>query len=482
MRTGAQVAYGQGSDGDGVVARQEERERKDRLKAEFGGRLRVLLDLTGLSSREFAQRYPAYKDSTVRKYTLGSNLPPWDFLHDLLTEVTRRTDDPAGPHRRTELFTAYRQVLIDTGADVRGSDQNSLLLRLLDGEEALARLGAELAEVRARENQLLTDLTDLEEQIRQAGATAAGTGAEERKRQLEEEGRVLAGRRGGLVQRRSGLIAELDTCRTQLAALEDTNTESGLVPVSTRGGAGQDRTSTLPPVPPQPPGLSPGSDGQPERKRSGRRRAAAWVACAAAVVLLAGGGAAVGIWATGGQDTTGKASTPTPAPTTPDPTTAEPATPTPGITPPSTAEPGGTGTPTPPEPPSAEGALSLVTDLPAFEDDGYVSGPQTVNLREYPIALRHAKDGSCATGATWQLDRTYTTLTTHFGLSDDSATGTSTEFTIAADDKTLFQRTMKVGQTAEKATINITGAFRITLTINACDASIGTWLNPTISR
>ncbi|MFJ2102904.1 NPCBM/NEW2 domain-containing protein [Streptomyces anulatus] len=475
VRTGAQVAYGQGSDGDGVVARQEERERKDRLKAEFGGRLRVLLDLTGLSSREFAQRYPAYKDSTVRKYTLGSNLPPWDFLHDLLTEVTRRTDDPAGPHRRTELFTAYRQVLVDTGADVRGSDQNSLLLRLLDGEEALARLGAELAEVRARENQLLTNLTDLEEQIRQAGASAAGAGAEDRKRQLEEEGRVLAGRRGGLVQRRSGLIAELDTCRSQLAALEDT--ESGLVPVSGTGGAGQDRTSTLPP---QPPGL--GASGQPGTKRSGRRRAAVWIAGGAAVVLLAGGGAAVGIWATGGQDTTGKASTPTPAPTAPDPTSAEPATPTPSTAPPSTADPSATGTPTPPEPPSAEGALSLVTDLPAFEDDGYVSGPQTVNLREFPIALRHAKDGSCATGATWQLDRTYTTLTTHFGLSDDSATGTSTEFTIAADDKTLFQRTMKVGQTAEKATINITGAFRITLTINACNASIGTWLNPTISR
>ncbi|WP_405192816.1 NPCBM/NEW2 domain-containing protein [Streptomyces anulatus] len=413
---------------------------------------------------------------------MGSNLPPWDFLHDLLTEVTRRTDDPAGPHRRTELFTAYRQVLIDTGADVRGSDQNSLLLRLLDGEEALARLGAELAEVHARENQLRTDLTDLEEQIRQAGASAASAsaGAEDRKRQLEEEGRVLAGRRGDLVQRRSGLITELDACRTQLATLEDAGTESGLVPVSTSGGAGQDRTSTLPPVPPQPPGL--GAGGQPGTKRSGRRRAAVWIAGGAAVVLLAGGGAAVGIWATGGQDTTGKASTPTPAPTAPDPTTAEPTASIPGTTPPSTAEPGATGTLTPPEPPSAEGALSLVTDLPAFEDDGYVSGPQTVNLREYPLALRHAKDGSCATGATWQLDRTYTTLTTHFGLSDDSATGTSTEFTIAADDKTLFQRTMNVGQTAEKATINITGAFRVTLTINACNESIGTWLNPTISR
>ncbi|WP_405694998.1 hypothetical protein [Streptomyces sp. NBC_01185] len=70
-------------------------------------------------------------------------LPP-----HLLTEVARRTDDPAAPQRRTELFTAYCTVPINVGADVHGSDHNSLLLRLLDGEEAPARLREELAEVR----------------------------------------------------------------------------------------------------------------------------------------------------------------------------------------------------------------------------------------------------------------------------------------------------------------------------------------------
>ncbi|MFE1545729.1 NPCBM/NEW2 domain-containing protein [Streptomyces microflavus] len=473
----------QGSGGDGVVARQEARERKDRLKAEFGGRLRVLLDLTGLSSREFAQRYPAYKDSTVRKYTLGSNLPPWDFLHDLLTEVTRRTDDPAGPHRRTELFTAYRQVLIDTGADVRGSDQNSLLLRLLDGEEALARLGDELSQVRARENQLRTDLADLEEQIRRAGTPTSGAGAADRKRELEEESQLLAVRRSALVERRSRLITELDTCRTHLAALEDTATESGLVPVPTRDGAGQDRTGTLPPVPPQPPTL--GAGGQPGSKKRGRRRAAALIGGAVAVVLLAGGGAAVGIWAAGPHDTTGKNTAPAPAPTTPvpDPTTTEPATPTPSTAPPTTAEPSTTNTPDPPAAPPAAGSQSLVTDLPAFEDDGYLSGPQTVNLRDYPDALRVPAPPSCETVATWQLDRTYTTLVTHVGVTDDSPTSSDANFFITVDGKAAFQRTMKVGQSAEKATIDITNAFRITLTINNCGGSgHGAWLNPTISK
>ncbi|MFI8164506.1 NPCBM/NEW2 domain-containing protein [Streptomyces microflavus] len=470
----------QGSGGDGVVARQEARERKDRLKAEFGGRLRVLLDLTGLSSREFAQRYPAYKDSTVRKYTLGSNLPPWDFLHDLLTEVTRRTDDPAGPHRRTELFTAYRQVLIDTGADVRGSDQNSLLLRLLDGEEALARLGDELSQVRTRENQLRTDLADLEEQIRRAGTPTAGAG--DRKRELEEESRLLAVRRSALVQRRSSLITELDTCRTQLAALEDTTSGSGLVPVSTGGGAGQDRTGTLPPVPPQPPRL--GAGGQPEPKKPGRRRAAALIGGAVAVVLLAGGGAAVGIWAAGPHDTTGKNTTPAPAPTTPvpDPTTTEPATPTPSAPSPSATGPSTTSAPAPPPKAPAAGSQSLVTDLPAFEDDGYLSGPQTVNLREYSDALRVPDSLSCETVATWQLDRTYTTLVTHVGITDDSPTYSAADFTITIDGKAAFQRTMKVGQTAEKATIDITGAFRITLTTDTCDDGNAAWLNPVISK
>lgn len=485
VNQGARVVQDQGSGGDGVVARQEARERKDRLKAEFGGRLRVLLDLTGLSSREFAQRYPAYKDSTVRKYTLGSNLPPWDFLHDLLTEVTRRTDDPAGPHRRTELFTAYRQVLIDTGADVRGSDQNSLLLRLLDGEEALARLGDELSQVRARENQLRTDLADLEEQIRRAGTPTSGAGAENRKRELEEESRLLAVRRSALVERRSSLITELDTCRTQLAALEDTGTGGGLVPVTTRGGAGQDQTGTLPPVPPQPPGLSPGAGGQPGTKEPGRWRAAALIGGAVAVVLLAGGGAAVGIWATGPHDTTGKNTTPAPAPTTPvpDPTTTEPATPTPSAPSPSATGPSTTSTPAPPPASPAAGSRSLVTDLAAFEDNGYLAGAQSVNLREYPDALRF-DSANCDTVATWQLDRTsYTTLETHLGVTDDSPTNSSADFTITVDGKTGFQRTMKVGQTAEKATVDITGAFRVTLTIGYCGGEgHGAWLNPTLNK
>ncbi|MGW0792614.1 NPCBM/NEW2 domain-containing protein [Streptomyces sp. NPDC002911] len=459
--------------GDDLPARREAREEKDRIKAEFGARLRVLLDLTGLSSREFANRFPAYKDSTVRKYTLGTNLPPWDFLHDLLTEVARRTDDPAAPQRRTELFTAYRTVLVDTGATIRGSDQNSLLLRLLDGEEALHRLGAELAEVRARENQLRTDL---EEEIHRAAASPS-TGSQDRKHQLEGESRALGERRDELVRRRGALVTELDDCRARLAVLEGTGGSGDLVPAS-GGGAGVDQPRT-PPKPPKPP-VTPG-------RKSGGRRTVMLTGIALAVVLLAGGGAALGIWATGTHDRTAPAATPSPPPTTSEPT---PATTTPAATTPapSSAEPGteaepSTEAPTPSDPAalyesSPPSGTSLVNDLPAFEDDGYQAGAQKVNLREYPVALRN---GPCGSIATWQLDRTYKSLVAGIGVSDDSGTGASAEFTITVDDHTRFQRTIKVGESAQTATVDLSGAFRVTLTIDTCSGTAA-WLDPVITK
>ncbi|MFC5070062.1 hypothetical protein [Kitasatospora cinereorecta] len=52
------------------------------------------------------------------------------------------------------------------------------------------------------------------------------------------------------------------------------------------------------------------------------------------------------------------------------------------------------------------------------------------------------------------------------GISDDSGTNTSAEFTISVDDLTRFQRTIAVGESAQTATADLTGAFRVTLTIN----------------
>ncbi|MEU1090909.1 NPCBM/NEW2 domain-containing protein [Streptomyces sp. NPDC005892] len=470
------MAHGQNDDGEGILARRQAREEKDRLKAGFGARLKTLLDLTGLSSREFAARFPAYKDSTVRKYTLGTNLPPWDFLNDLLTEVARRTDDPAAPQRRTELFTAYRTVLVETGADLRGSDQNSLLLRLLDGEEALHRLGMELAEVRGRENQLRMDL---EEETRRAPA-APGTGSEERRRRIEEESRALAARRDELVHRRGALVTELDDCRARLAVMEAADSSIDLVPAATGAGAGAHQAPPPPPGPPTTPMTPP---------KQGGRRGLALIGAAVAVVLLAGGGAAAGIWATGGNDADNRAAPRSPETTAPPVT--EPATPTtaaaPSASAPSSAEPGTDAEPTadvsaPSEYESSPGSgTSLVNDLPAFEDDGYQAGAQKVNLREYPIALRDA-DSSCTTVATWQLDRTYKSLVAGIGISDESGTNSSAEFTISVDGHVRFQRTIGVGESAQTAIADLTGAFRVTLTVDDCGSADAAWLDPVITK
>lgn len=200
-----------GQDEAGVPARRTglSNEEKDRLRTEFGQRLRVLLELAGLSSRAFAQRYPAYRDSTIRKYTSGKNLPPWDFLRDVLTEVGRTTADAAGEQRAAELYGAYRTMLVRFGADVRGSDQNSLLLRLYDGEQILAELNRDIELLREGETRLLAQLEE---------ARAGGDSG--RTRELELQGEELVGRREALISRRTDLVGDLERCRALIQLRE----------------------------------------------------------------------------------------------------------------------------------------------------------------------------------------------------------------------------------------------------------------------
>ncbi|MFE1893725.1 NPCBM/NEW2 domain-containing protein [Streptomyces microflavus] len=455
--------------GEGLPARRQAREDRDRIKAAFGTRLRVLLDLTGLSSREFAARFPAYKDSTVRKYTLGTNLPPWDFLNDLLTEVARRTDDPAAPQRRTELFTAYRDTLVRTGATLRGSDQNSLLLRLLDGEEALRRIVDELDEVRARETQLRLDL---EEEIRRAGP-APTPDSKARQHRLGEEGRHLSQRRDALVERRSALVGDLDRCRELLGALEAAD-----------GGEGSGGLGVIPPRPESPPALSSGVGGGSARRR------VAWVACGAvAAVLLAGGGVMAGIWymqgdvresrqdarggeATGASGPVSPSSTPAPAPTSGFPSREGPSV---GASASASVPPSKAPVFVPP----SGRTWSLVRDLAPIDDGTvwkYETGKVRVNTKDYPTTLQ----GYQASG-TWQLDRKYTSLVTRLGVSDTAASGDSVVFTIEVDDKVVREITMGPGQDAESMTVDLRGAFRVTLKLDDSTGD-GAWIDPVLTK
>ncbi|MER0430020.1 NPCBM/NEW2 domain-containing protein [Streptomyces microflavus] len=451
--------------GEGLPARRQAREDRDRIKAAFGTRLRVLLDLTGLSSREFAARFPAYKDSTVRKYTLGTNLPPWDFLNDLLTEVARRTDDPAAPQRRTELFSAYRSVLIDTGATTRGSDQNSLLLRLLDGEEALHRLAAELAEVRGRENRLRLEL---EEEIGRAQGPGTGTASRERRHRLEEEARALAEHHGELVRQRGVLVTELDDSRRRLAVMEAAGSSGDLVPAGTGTGAGAHQAP--PPLPPGPP-TSFTEPSSPAGRR--RRRPLVLIAAAAAVVCLAGGGVAVGIWAAGNGDTDNRATppvsvTPRTTPTHSPPTPSAPAT--------SAA----------PAPAPERSSWSLIEDLvpmdvyPEGTKRSFTAGALTVNNRDYPATL-YAFEAE----RTWQLGREYKTFTATAGVSDATPSGDVITFTVQLDDGVAKEFTMAPGDTVKKVSLNISGVFRIKLTVQesfSTHEGYGAWIDPTITK
>ncbi|MEU1124870.1 NPCBM/NEW2 domain-containing protein, partial [Streptomyces sp. NPDC005899] len=197
---------------------------------------------------------------------------------------------------------------------------------------------------------------------------------------------------------------------------------------------------------------------------------------------LAGGGAAAGIWVTSGTgETTHGAGSP--APTAPAPVSATSA-PTAAAPPPSApASTPSSGASSLPAPDPAR--LSLVTDLPAFDNDGYLSGPQRVNLREYPVAL-HLIDlrngGACESTATWQLDRTYKKLVTRIGVSDDSPNSARAAFTVDVDGRTLFERTMSVGESAQQITVKLDGAFRVTLTLDGCDSGQGAWLDPVITK
>ncbi|MEU8445796.1 NPCBM/NEW2 domain-containing protein [Streptomyces microflavus] len=451
--------------GEDLPARRQAREDRDRIKAAFGTQLRGLLDLTGLSSREFAARFPAYKDSTVRKYTLGTNLPPWDFLNDLLTEVARRTDDPAAPQRRTELFTAYRSVLIDTGATTRGSDQNSLLLRLLDGEEALHRLAAELAEVRGRENRLRLDL---EEEIGRAQGPGTGTASRERRHRLEEEARALAEHRGALVRQRGVLVTELDDSRRRLAVMEAAGSPGDLVPAGTGTGAGAHQAAT-PPLPPGPPT----SFTEPSSPAGRRRRPLVLIAAAAAVVCLAGGGVAVGIWAAGNGDTDNRATPPVSV--------------TPRTTPtPSPPTPSAPATSAAPAPAPERSSWSLIEDLvpmdvyPEGTKRSFTAGALTVNNRDYPATL-YAFEAE----RTWQLGREYKTFTATAGVSDATPSGDVITFTVQLDDGVAKEFTMAPGDTVKKVSLNISGVFRIKLTVQesfSTQEGYGAWIDPTITK
>ncbi|MFE5914794.1 NPCBM/NEW2 domain-containing protein [Streptomyces wedmorensis] len=421
--------------------------------------MRSLLTVTGLSSREFAQLYPAYKDSTIRKYVLGANVPPWDFLRDLLTEVSRRTGVRDADQRGQELFDAYRDLLVRLGADVRGSDQNSLLLRLFDGERALHQLSLELSSIRDSEDRLRDNLARLE-----ATAAAGGTDTSEAVQQLREQNESLARQSAELTQRRADLVADLDRTRAHLKALEA---------AEDRGG---DHHQLAPPITTPPMPATPPVAGTTRRRRV--------VLAGVCALALLGAGITVGVWAS-------KDDAPDTANDKPSASTSSPATPTPTHTP----------SPTPSRPPATDSAsespspspstrpvftppsgptTSLITMSPLENTyDPYRSGSRKVNTVTYPTTLY----SDCAE-TTWQLDRKYSSFVARYGTTDDTISKFSFEFIVTLDGKVIADNRSNPGEDVGVVDVDVRDGYRLTLKAGQCyvpaDQGQAVWIDPVL--
>ncbi|MFE0778934.1 NPCBM/NEW2 domain-containing protein [Streptomyces sp. NPDC058861] len=242
-----------------------------------------------------------------------------------------------------------------------------------------------------------------------------------------------------------------------------------------------------PPHPPEPPELEPGKGGG--NKDPGLRKA---LATALAFTLVLAGGVAGGIWYTRGHTpearpvtagqgnaTVGTSRGPSPTPSAdtatqdPSPTTLPPS----QESTPVTLPPLKTSSFTPPP----GRTWSLIRDLAPMNDgsDGYTAGKIRVNTQDYPTGLYADNSAS-----TWQLDRKYTSLVTRLGVSDDASSGSTVEFTIQVDDRVARQITMKPGEDALSVDVELTGAFRLTLSVRSSiglTVTNGAWIDPVLT-
>lgn len=120
---------------------------------------------------------------------------------------------------------------------------------------------------------------------------------------------------------------------------------------------------------------------------------------------------------------------------------------------------------------------SLIRDLAPMRSDfpGYKTGTIRVNAQDYPMVLRGAH-----TDRTWQLDRKYTSLVTRLGVSDSSISGT----TIRVNGRIAREITMGSGEDVFSVDIDLTGAFRVTLSMFSDtyqSDTVGGWIDPILT-
>ncbi|MFD9563815.1 NPCBM/NEW2 domain-containing protein [Streptomyces sp. NPDC059994] len=86
---------------------------------------------------------------------------------------------------------------------------------------------------------------------------------------------------------------------------------------------------------------------------------------------------------------------------------------------------------------------------------------------------------------TWQLGRKYNTLVTAIGVSDSTPSGYSVVFTVQVDGNTVKEFTMGPGDRVKKLSVDVRGAFRITLAAHESYTRLdgyGVWIDPAVTK
>ncbi|MFB9523627.1 NPCBM/NEW2 domain-containing protein [Streptomyces cremeus] len=113
----------------------------------------------------------------------------------------------------------------------------------------------------------------------------------------------------------------------------------------------------------------------------------------------------------------------------------------------------------------------------------YETGRVRVNTQEFPRALL-GNEGEAS--ATWHLNREYTSLVTRLGVTDESTLGDTVVFTIKVDDKVAREITMGPGQDPESVDVDLTGAFRVELSVDnprtGLTVAVGAWIDPVLTK
>ncbi|WP_424217695.1 NPCBM/NEW2 domain-containing protein (plasmid) [Streptomyces sp. BI20] len=161
------------------------------------------------------------------------------------------------------------------------------------------------------------------------------------------------------------------------------------------------------------------------------------------------------------------------------------------VTAPAPGPPIGSGAPSdspkPPAPsapvftPPAGPTVSLVGLAPIETSfDSFSTGPKKVNLEEYPTTL-----SSLCAESTWQLDRKYESFVARIGATDDAGSRMNFTFEVAVDGKSVEVGKKRAGETVTPVTVDVRGAYRLTLKAGDCYASTssgaGVWIDPVLT-